>query len=101
MKLVRDFIPDIIEKSGQWCLTRTAVDKKEHLSLLRDKILEETDEFIEDPSLEEAADILEVLITFCTIYDLSLNDVIKTAERKAAKRGGFKRGIILQKVGKE
>ena len=101
MKLVRDFIPEIIEKSGQWCLTRTAADKEEHLSLLREKIIEETDEFIEDPSLEEAADMLEVLMTFCSIYGFHLDDVIKAAKKKSAARGGFKRGIILQKVGKE
>ena len=47
MKLVRDCIPEIIEEDGKWCLTRTVHGVDEHIILLREKMIEETDEFIE------------------------------------------------------
>jgi len=69
------------------------------MMMLKEKIYEEAQEFIENPCFEEAADMLEVVKAFCWINDLPFDDVISTARRKKATRGGFCRGIILQKVG--
>ena len=101
MKLVRDFIPEIIEEDGKWCLTRVATGVDEHVGFLKAKMEEETQEFIDNPSYEEAADMLEVIKTFCYLNNLEFDVVINVARNKQETHGGFTRGIILQKVGKE
>jgi predicted house-cleaning noncanonical NTP pyrophosphatase (MazG superfamily) len=101
MKLVRDYIPEIIEESGEWCLTRTVHDVDEHMTMLKEKIYEEAQEFIENPSYEEAADMLEVVKAFCYLSGLEFEALEGVAQNKQNIRGGFYRGVILQKVGKE
>jgi predicted house-cleaning noncanonical NTP pyrophosphatase (MazG superfamily) len=101
MKLVRDCIPEIIERSGEWCLTRTVHGVDEHMVMLKEKIVEEAQEFIENPSYEEAADMVEVVKTFCHLNDLEWDVVLGAAVHKEETHGSFCNGIILQKVGKE
>ncbi len=98
MKLVRDHIPEIIEEDGKWCLTRRVHGIDEHMSMLKEKIYEEAQEFIENPSYEEAADMLEVIKAFCYLSDLEFECVESVAQKKQDERGGFYRGIILQRV---
>ena len=99
MKLIRDHIPEIIDAAGDWCLTRRVHGIDEHIIMLREKILEETDEFIKDPSYEEAGDMLEVLRAFFHLHELDFNIVINTADKKRKDKGGFLKGIILKEVG--
>ncbi len=98
MKLVRDFIPEIIEEDGKTCYWRRVADRSEHMYRLKLKIIEEAEEFIENPCCEEAADMLEVVQAFASINELNFDDVIATAQNKAIKRGGFEEGIVLVKV---
>ena len=100
MKLIRDHIPEIIEEDGKWCLTRRVHGTDEHMVMLKEKIVEEAQEFIENPSYEEAADMVEVIKAFCYLNDLEWESVLSTAIDKQESRGGFYRGIILQRVGK-
>lgn len=58
-KLVRDKIPEIIEKSGKQCIIET-MDKKNYLEFLDNKLDEELAEYQQDKSIEELADLLEV-----------------------------------------
>jgi|TARA_R100000008_G_C3558557_1_gene154655 predicted house-cleaning noncanonical NTP pyrophosphatase (MazG superfamily) len=97
-KLVRDCIPQLIEDSGRKCKWRKAYGEAEHHVLLVAKMQEEVEEFIENPSYEEAADILEVLKAFCFLNDLEFDSVIGVAENKQEERGGFLGGVILQEV---
>ena len=99
MKLVRDRIPEIIEADGKWCLARTVSGFDEHMHMLKEKILEEAQEFIEDPCAEEAADMLEVVRAFCYLNNISWEDVSASADKKQTDRGGFVHGIVLQEVG--
>ena len=101
MKLVRDHIPEIIEADGKWCLTRRVHGIDEHMVFLKEKIAEEAQEFIENPSYEEAADMIEVIKAFCHISKLDWEAVLGVAENKQETHGGFYSGIVLQKVGKE
>ena len=101
MKLVRDRIPDIIEEDGKWCLARRVHGDDEHMVMLKEKIIEEALEFIENPSYEEAADMVEVIKAFCHLGNLEWDVVLSIAEKKQDTHGGFYSGIILQKVGKE
>ena len=99
MKLVRDYIPEIIEEDGKWCLTRRVHGVDEHMVMLKEKISEEAQEFIENPCYEEAADMLEVVKAFCHLAGLEFECVAGIAQKKQEERGGFYNGIILQKVG--
>ena len=98
MKLVRDYIPDIIKKDGKTCVSRGCVDLQEFSDRLRDKMIEETDEFLEEPSYEEAAAMYEVLRAYANLYNLDMKTVHNTADAKRAERGGFDDGIVLVKV---
>ena len=95
MKLVRNFIPQIIEGEGRECEWRRVSDPDEHLSKLSEKMREEVAEFVENPSYEEAADMLEVLLCLCSIYGLTFGSVERTAQAKRAERGGFDGGVVL------
>ena len=93
-KLVRDKIPEYIRKKGGVPLTHVA-DDVEYWQKLKEKLLEEIEEFKKDESLEEFADILEVLDAIAAYKGF---DEEKTEEMRAAKakeRGRFENRIIL------
>ena len=97
MKLVRDKIPEIIDADGKTCEFITA-SPKEFPGFVYDKMKEELDEFMEDPSIEDAADIMEVFGALLDTYDIAWCDVAQYAMQKSHERGKFKNGIILLKV---
>lgn len=97
MKLVRDRIPQIIEEGGGSCEYHVA-DSDEFKQRLSDKMREELNEFIVDPCVEEAADMLEVLFALTETIDVDFEDVLEVAHNKFEKRGGFKNRIVLEKV---
>jgi predicted house-cleaning noncanonical NTP pyrophosphatase (MazG superfamily) len=96
-KLVRDRIPQIIQASGKNACIRKA-DEAEYMHLLRQKLLEEVNEFMESGSSEELADVLEVVTALGGTYGLSFADLVKMAEVKRKDRGGFERRIVLISV---
>ena len=59
-KLVRDRIPEIIEADGKKYVCEKLSDE-DYLSLLDQKLNEELAEYQESKSLEELADLLEVM----------------------------------------
>jgi len=97
MKLVRDLIPQIIEQSGKKP-RYYAADLPEFKQRLYDKMQEEMQEFREDPCVEEAADMLEVLRGICWINKISMREVSEAAQEKARLRGGFTSGYVLENV---
>jgi predicted house-cleaning noncanonical NTP pyrophosphatase (MazG superfamily) len=96
-KLVRDKIPEIIKTAGKNAAVRIA-DESEYAHLLRQKLVEEVDEFLESNNPEELADILEVVISLGSLYDLSSAQLMKMAEEKRENRGGFEKRIVLVSV---
>lgn len=96
-KLVRDKIPEIIEASGKKFDIRKA-NKDEHYKLLETKLKEEVNEFLEDKNLEELADVMEVLFGLAENMGYSEEDLMKKRIEKRERRGGFKEGIVLEKV---
>lgn len=96
-KLVRDKIPEIIKNAGKEFDIHYA--KKEELtSLLEAKLQEEAKEFSEAKNLEELADILEVVFGLASAIGYSEEELLNKREQKKLERGGFKEGIVLEKV---
>lgn len=96
-KLVRDKIPDIIEKNGDTCTFHTA-NTAEYEQKLHEKLGEEVTEFLHDTSKSEIADILEVLEALAHHYKYSWGDILTIQKQKKEERGGFAQRIILEKA---
>lgn len=96
-KLVRDLIPEIIEADGKSCTTRTLSDE-EYLRFVDTKLDEELAEYHKDGSIEELADLLEVIRAAATARGSSIEEVEAIRSRKAEKRGGFEKRIFLIEV---
>ena len=96
-KLVRDKIPDIIKSAGKQAVTRVLTDG-EYLAELDRKLSEECAEYQADKSLEEMADVLEVLYAIATAHGYSVEELERVHAEKAEKRGGFADKIFLEEV---
>ena len=93
-KLVRDRIPQIIREDGRSCRTRTR-GQEEYLSRLEDKLREELDEYLQSGSMEELADLCEVIRAVAAARGSSIGEVEAIRARKARERGGFAERILL------
>lgn len=96
-KLVRDRIPEIIEKSGKKPEV-SRISLGEMGRTLDEKLREEVGEFFESHSPEEIADILEVLRAEAELMRVPWDEVERIRARKREERGGFSRGIFLHFV---
>lgn len=96
-KLVRDKIPEIIKATGKTC-TCSVLSEQEYLSLLDAKLNEEVAEYQESGSLEELADILEVIRAIAAARGSSFDEVETIRNAKREKRGGFEQRILLEDV---
>ncbi|MBC9785736.1 nucleoside triphosphate pyrophosphohydrolase [Heliobacterium chlorum] len=96
-KLVRDRIPEIIIQAGKQPETRV-LDDEEYSKMLREKLMEEVQEYLTSGDVEELADILEVMLSLSKLHGATWADVETIAERKRAERGGFQEKILLIQV---
>ncbi|MBZ9634648.1 nucleoside triphosphate pyrophosphohydrolase [Clostridium sp. FP1] len=96
-KLVRDKIPEIIKATGKNFDIHYA-KKEELFPLLDSKLNEEVSEYLEDKNLEELADVMEVLFGLANALGYSEEDLINKRNAKKEERGGFEKGIVLEKV---
>ena len=94
-KLVRDKIPEIIKEDGKTPITRI-LDDEEYLDELDIKLSEEVQEYQADKSIEEMADVLEVLLAICEARGHSIDELIQVQNRKRDKRGAFKEKIYWE-----
>ena len=93
-KLVRDNIPAIIEAQGETPVTRILEDG-EYRRCLERKLDEEVAEFHESGSLEELADILEVVFALAEADGHSKEELMAAYQTKRDARGGFSKKIFL------
>ena len=96
-KLVRDKIPEIIEKSGKTCTIETLTDEK-YIAMLDAKLTEELEEYQESKSLEELADLLEVLGAVVKARGHTWDELTTIRKKKRENRGGFEKRILLKEV---
>ena len=100
-KLVRDNIPNIIKDNGEIAVTRI-LDDIEYRKELYKKLIEEANELVnsndQKNTLEELADVLEVIRAIAILEDKKLDDIIEIASQKRLKRGEFAKRIFLEKT---
>ena len=73
-KLVRDRIPEIIEQSGSQC-TCAVLSQEDCLLMLDKKLGEELEEYQESKSMEELADLLEVIHAVAKARGSSMEEI--------------------------
>ena len=96
-KLVRDRIPEIIKLSGRSCTIELLSDE-DYLRMLEIKLAEELAEYHQDQSIEELADLLEVIRAVVIARGSSPEELERIRAEKAQKRGGFEKKILLKEV---
>lgn len=97
-KLVRDRIPQVILATGKECRTRI-LDEEEYKEELIIKFKEESEEYFSargsKESLEELADLLEVIRALAAVHGATWEQLEALREQKAQARGGFQDRVYL------
>lgn len=99
-KLVRDRIPEIIHDAGKTCKIRVLSDE-EFQEKVDQKLHEELAEYDQEHSLEELADLLEVVYAAAAARGASAAELEELRRKKAEKRGGFEKKLFLETVEEE
>ena len=100
-KLVRDLIPDIIKSSNKKC-DFSVLEEKEFKLELKKKLVEEALELLnagsEEESINELADIYEVLEHIIKINNYDKLKINKIKNDKAINKGKFNKKYFLRNV---
>ncbi len=101
-KLIRDRIPEFIEKDGKKYNTRILTDDEYRTELLR-KLTEESQEAFEtggarEDLIKEIADIWEVMDYVIKEFGLDQQEIFKVKEDRKEKRGGFDKKLFLEEM---
>lgn len=99
-KLVRDNIPDIIQKDrGVVVETEVVTDDDTFTQMLLKKVLEEAEELSLSKSdeniQEEIVDVYEVIDTLCALKGWSKDTIEHLQKAKRSDRGGFEKRLIM------
>lgn len=97
-KLIRDNIPQIIKATGKEFNIKT-LNTSEYKEELQTKLKEELEEYLQatkdNESIEELADMLEIIHSLTTVHQSSIEELEMVRKEKKAKRGGFEEKIYL------
>jgi len=96
-KLVRDHVVKYLEEKGlkvKWHYATAEELLSRHIT----KLKEETEEFEVDPGIGELVDLQELVFALADRRGISHDELEKARRVKAADRGGFTKGIILDEV---
>lgn len=103
-KLIRDKIPEIIEKAGKQCEIEV-LDDKQYLEKLVEKLQEELGEFLvefnsenDENAIKELADLQEVIYAIVRAIGLDIAAFEKIRESKVSKNGAFEKKLLLKHV---
>ena len=96
-KLIRDKIPEIIEQSGKKCIVEV-MDNDTYIEYLDQKLNEELAEYQQDKSIEELADLLEVMYAVVVARGHSVAELERIRLEKSEKRGAFEKRLLLKSV---
>ena len=93
-KAIRDKIPEIIKNSGNNCNVKKLTDD-EFLIEIEAKLREELEEYFQSKSVEELADIIEVVNRISVLRGVSEEELEKIREKKSTERGKFNENLFL------
>ena len=96
-KLIRDKIPEIIEQSGKKCIVEV-MDNDTYIEYLDKKLNEELAEYQQDKSIEELADLFEVIYAVVAARGYSVEKLERIRLEKAKERGTFEKRLLLKSV---
>lgn len=96
-KLVRDRVPEILERQGMKALTRK-LDDKEYMHALHEKLKEEMREYMACRNMEELADVVEVINSILLAKGLNMEELDRFRQMKAQSNGTFHERIFLERV---
>lgn len=94
-KLVGDKIPEIIEKEGKSYLFRKLYLDREYEKALKEKLLEECNDYFESEGIEELVDIVEVVLAILKTKGMSIDEFDRPRTTKNIEKGGFDNQIFL------
>lgn len=96
-KLIRDNNVKIMEDKG--CKVRYEIlDNERYGEELDKKLKEEVEEYLEDYSIEEMADVMEVIYAILEYRGTSMEEVEKARIEKRYRKGAFKNKVFLKDV---
>jgi predicted house-cleaning noncanonical NTP pyrophosphatase (MazG superfamily) len=93
-KAIRDNIPEIIKKSGKSSNAKSLSNSK-FLEELEKKLSEELQEYQNSKSIEELADLIEVIHRISELRGTSVEELEKIRLAKAKKNGIFEKNLFL------
>jgi predicted house-cleaning noncanonical NTP pyrophosphatase (MazG superfamily) len=101
-KLIRDNIPELIEKDGQKYSMKILSEEEFKEELLK-KLVEEAQEVLEAKDknkelVKELADVLEVMENIISIFKLDKNEIEKVQNERRISRGGFEKKLFLEYI---
>lgn len=96
-KLIRDNNVKLMEDKG--CkVTYEILDDKRYGQELDKKLQEEVSEYLADYSVEEMADVMEVIYAMLDFRGITMEEVEKVRLNKRSLKGAFKNKIFLKDV---
>lgn len=100
-KLVRDRIPEIIQKEGN-IADIIILSEESFIQAIKEKLIEEATEVCNaqnrDDILSELADLQEVMDTIKQLYNINTLEVNTIQAVKALQRGKFEKRLYLKSV---
>lgn len=96
-KAIRDKVPEVIESKGKKAVFQ-AVEAKVFEGYLNNKLKEELEEYYESESIEELADVMEVIFAILDLKGFSREEFEKIRNQKVDERGAFEKRLVLMEV---
>jgi len=96
-KLVRDKVPHLMRRRGDRPIVRTA-EPYEYASLLRAKLVEEVEEFLDTDDPNELADVMEVLLALGEMLGCDSDDLERMRAGRVMERGGFAQRLVVSGI---
>lgn len=96
-KLIRDNVPEIMEKEGRKLKIRTLNDNKEYNEALLNKLIEEIQEMRqgENPK-KQIAYLYEIIDALVVLHGLTGKEIADEKKRAKDERGGFEKRLFLE-----
>lgn len=103
-KLIRDKIPEIIEKSGKKCVVEV-MDDETYMDKLSAKLKEEFAEVEtelknsnDEAAIKELADLQEVILAIVDAIGVDRESFERIRKSKVASNGAFEKKLLLKEV---